>query len=50
MEFFKNVYDDIKNEIEPYKPKMAKILEFTVVPFIIAVVSILCGSVASLII
>nr|DAR69497.1 MAG TPA: hypothetical protein [Caudoviricetes sp.] len=50
MEFFKNVYDDIKNEIEPYKPKMAKILEFTFVPFIIAVVSILCGAVASLII
>ena len=50
MEFFKNVYDDIKNEIEPYKPKMAKVLEFTFVPFIIAVVSILCGSLASLII
>lgn len=50
MEFFKNVYDDIKNEIEPYKPKMAKVLEFTFVPFIIAVVSIFTGSVASLII
>lgn len=50
MEFFKHVYYDIKNEIEPYKPKMAKILEFTFAPFIIAVGSILCGSVASLII
>ena len=53
MEFFKDVYhiyDDIKNEIELYKPKIAKILEFTFAPFIIAVVSILCGSVASLII
>ena len=50
MEFFKNVYDDIKNEIEPYKPKMAKVLEFTFVPFIIAVVSIFTGLVASLII
>lgn len=50
MEFFKNVYDDIKNEIEPYKPKMAKVLEFTFVPLVIAVSSILCGSVASLII
>lgn len=50
MEFFKDVYDNIKNEIEPYKPKMAKVLEFTFVPFVIAVGSILCGSVASLII
>ena len=50
MEFFKNVYHDIKNEIEPYKPKMAKLLEFTFVPLVIAVSSILCGSVASLII
>lgn len=50
MEFFKNVYDDIKNEIEPYKPKIAKVLEFTFVPLVIAVTSILTGTVASLII
>lgn len=50
MEFFKNVYNDIKNEIKPYKPKMAKVLEFTFVPLVIAVTSILTGTVASLII
>lgn len=50
MEFFKNVYNDIKNEIKPYKPKMAKVLEFAFVPLVIAVTSILTGTVASLII
>lgn len=50
MEFFKNVYADIKNEIKPYKPKMAKVLEFTFVPLVIAVTSILTGTVASLIV
>lgn len=50
MEFFKNIYDDIKNEIKPYKPKMAKVLEFTFVPLVIAVTSVLTGTVASLII
>ena len=50
MEFFKNVYADIKNEIKPYKLKMAKVLEFTFVPLVIAVTSILTGTVASLII
>lgn len=50
MEFFKNVYHDIKNEIEPYKPRIAKLLEFTFVPLVIAVTSILTGTVASLII
>lgn len=49
MEFFKDVYNDIKNEIEPYKPKMAKFLEFTFVPLLIAVTSILSGTVGSLI-
>lgn len=50
MEFFKNIYDDIENEIKPYKPKMAKVLEFTFVPLVIAVTSVLTGTVASLII
>lgn len=40
----------LKNEIKPYKPKMAKVLEFAFVPLVIAVTSILTGTVASLII
>lgn len=50
MNALKEVYDVIKDEIAPYKPKAAKILEHTLIPLIIAVSSILVGSVCSLIV
>lgn len=50
MNTLKEVYDVIKDEIAPYKPKAAKVLEYTLIPLIIAVSSILFGSVCSLIV
>ena len=50
MNALKEVYDVIKDEIAPYKPKAAKALEYTLIPLIIAVSSILFGSVCSLIV
>lgn len=43
MNTLKEVYDVIKDEIAPYKPKAAKALEYTLIPLIIAVSSILFG-------
>lgn len=50
MDFSKTYMMILKNEIKLYKPKMAKVLEFTFVPLIIAVGAMLAGTVASLII
>ena len=50
MSTLKEVYDVIKDEIAPHKPKAAKALEYTLIPLIIAVSSILFGSVCSLIV
>lgn len=49
MNLLKEIYDIIKDEIEPYRPVVAKLLEFSVIPLIIAIVSVLTGAVCSLI-
>lgn len=50
LEMLEDIRDIVKNDIEPYKPKTAKILNFTLSIVAIAIVSILSGTVGSLIV
>ena len=50
MEVLRDIHDIIESEIEPYKPKTAKLLKIFLLPLIIAIVSVLVGTVCSLII
>lgn len=50
MEVLKDIHDIIESEIEPHKPKTAKLLKFFLLPLIIAIVSVLVGTGCSLII
>lgn len=50
MEMLKDIHDIIESEIEPHKPKTAKLLKFFLLPLVIAVISILVGTVGSLIV
>lgn len=50
MEMLKDIRDLIETDIEPYKPGAAKALKFFLIPLAIAIVSILAGTVGSLIV
>lgn len=50
MEVLKDIRDIIETDIEPYKPGVAKALKFFLIPLAIAIVSILAGTVGSLIV
>ena len=50
MEMLKDIRDLIETDIEPYKPGAAKALIFFLIPLVIAIVSILAGTVGSLIV
>nr|DAO72213.1 MAG TPA: hypothetical protein [Caudoviricetes sp.] len=50
MEMLKDIRDIIETDIEPYKPGVAKALKFLLIPLAIAIVSILAGTVGSLIV
>lgn len=50
MEMLKDIRDLIETDIEPYRPGAAKALKFFLIPLAIAIVSILAGTVGSLII
>ena len=50
MEILKDIRDIIETDIEPYKPGAAKALRFFLIPLAIAIVSILAGTVGSLIV
>ena len=50
MEMLKDIRDIIETDIEPYKPGAAKALKFLLIPLAIAIVSILAGTVGSLIV
>lgn len=50
MEMLKDIRDIIETDIEPYKPGAAKALKFFLIPLAIAIVSILAGTVGSLIV
>lgn len=50
MEMIKDIRDIIENDFEPRHPKTAKALKFFLIPLVIAIVSILAGTVGSLIV
>ena len=50
MEIFRDIRDIIETDIEPYNPGVAKALKFFLIPLAIAIVSILAGTVGSLIV
>ena len=50
MEMLKDIRDLIETDIEPYRPGAAKALKFSLIPLAIAIVSILAGTVGSLIV
>lgn len=50
MEILKDIRDIIENDFEPRHPKTAKVLKLFLIPLAIAIVSILAGTVGSLII
>lgn len=50
MEILKDIRDIIENDFGPHHPKTAKVLKFFLIPLAIAIVSILAGTVGSLII
>lgn len=50
MEMLKDIRDIIENDFEPRHPKTTKALIFFLIPLVIAIVSILAGTVGSLIV
>nr|DAJ72986.1 MAG TPA: hypothetical protein [Caudoviricetes sp.]DAX67841.1 MAG TPA: hypothetical protein [Caudoviricetes sp.] len=50
MEMLEDIRDIIENDFGPHHPKTAKVLKFFLIPLVIAIVSILAGTVGSLIV
>lgn len=50
MEMLEDIRDIIENVFGPHHPKTAKVLKFFLIPLVIAIVSILAGTVGSLIV
>ena len=50
MEMLEDIRDIIENDFGPHHPKTAKVLKFFLIPLAIAIVSILAGTVGSLIV